>query len=156
MSKSPAIDNGPPNWLHNRVLDGVQFLRALGLPGTPAAEVATLTFIAWVSAIWNHGSRSWVEELDSARLYRAFESAAANAERWPTPKEVLQAMQPRQSMPAIGHTLKAPSPEQAELLRNLRRRFGDAPATAVVKAALATNATGAAELSSKKPDESKS
>ncbi len=126
MSRHNHLDDvEPPTWLHNRVLDGVQFLRALGLPGTPAAEVARLTFTAWLAAIWNNGALAWNEQMDSARLYRAFEAAAAAATRWPTPREVLAAMPPRQTLPALAHCAAEPTPEQRAALRSARRRVTD-------------------------------
>lgn len=91
-----------PPWFSNQVVSGLQYLWALGLPGTPAGELAQLTATAWIDTLWHHNVR-WQEALDPPRLEAAFKTAARLAERWPTPRQVLQALPDRpvvQALPA--------------------------------------------------------
>ncbi len=89
-----------PDWFHNQVVSGLQYLWALGLPGTPAGELAKLTATAWIDTLWHHAVR-WDEQLDSPRLEAAFKAAARGAERWPTPRQVLQALPDRTATAAL-------------------------------------------------------
>lgn len=120
---APAEDKAAP-WFHNRVVSGLQFLWALGLPGTPASELATLTASTWVHTLWQCG-RAWVEELDSYHLYEAFTAVAARAERWPTPRAVLAEMKPRAVRPALPAPFTPAPPHIREKMRTLGRRATD-------------------------------
>lgn len=118
-----------PAWFHNAVLSGLQFLWALGLPGTPAGEVAALTATSWVQALWLHPLR-WTEEQDLPRLTEAFTTVAARTERWPTPRNVLDALPPRPPAQALAHQGTLPPPalrnKIAQLTGRLTQPTGDA------------------------------
>lgn len=112
-----------PAWFHNAVVSGLQFLWALGLPGTPASELATLTAQAWVDAMYS-GPSAWCQELDEQRLVSAFKAAAGQAERWPTPRAVLSALPPRPHRLALpGPSLQDMPPGMREKLRSLGSRY---------------------------------
>jgi hypothetical protein len=143
-----------PNWFRNRVLDGLQFMLALGLPGTPSSEIAKLTAQSWMTALWMAGL-AWNEERDAYRLYQGFINAAAAADRWPTPRAVLQALPARPEQPQLPAPLAARcTPEQRARMAEARRRVTDAVTTmptvkaaraaAEAEAAVATATTGGA------------
>lgn len=118
-----------PDWFHNRVVEGLQFLLALGLEGTPAAEVIRLTATAWVHALWEAAPVAWQEAPDSGRLYRAFNDLAVKSHRWPSPKAVLEHMRPRPEAAALPPPRAQLSAEMRARLRQLgaRRRSDPAP-----------------------------
>jgi hypothetical protein len=116
-----AQDDVPP-WFFNAVVSGLQFMWALGLPGTPASDLATLTAQAWVQAL-HSAPFAWNEEQDRARLQEAFKAAASQAERWPTPRAVLNALPPRPVRAALpGPSLQAIPPSVREKMRRLGSR----------------------------------
>lgn len=96
-----------PAWFSNQVVSGLQYLWALGLPGTPAGELAQLTATAWIDTLWHHQVR-WDEDLDPPRLEAAFKTAARMADRWPTPRQVLQALPDRLPTPALPAPVSRP------------------------------------------------
>jgi hypothetical protein len=108
-------------WLHNRVLDGFAYLYALGLEGTPAAEVVEQSVSTWLRTIASQ-PLAWDEELDSTRLRVAFETVAASARRWPAPALVLGAMGPRPKRAEAQRLAASPPPE---VLAQLGRRRAD-------------------------------
>lgn len=77
-----------PAWFHNAVVEGVQRLHVLSLPGTPAAETVTLTAQVWIDTLWRM-PRFWDEARDLPRLQEAFRTTAQRAERWPAPRNVM-------------------------------------------------------------------
>lgn len=124
MSATPAP---VPDWFHNRVVSGLQFLMSLGLNGTPAAEVVRLTATAWITALWE-GGPAWDEQADNARLERAFMALAVKAERWPAPRALLDHLPPRAQQPRLPPPPRqGPSPEVRARLAQLSRRWDDKP-----------------------------
>lgn len=120
-----AIDQAAA-WFHNRVVSGLQFLWALGLTGTPASELATLTASSWVHALWRHPV-AWSEELDSYRLYEAFTTLGARVERWPAPRQVLDNMPARAPRPALPWVPATQPPQVRERIARMTRRRTDTP-----------------------------
>lgn len=123
---SPAA----PAWFNNRILEGLQFLWALGLPGTPAAELANLTASAWIAALWQ--MQAWDEELDSYRLHEGFMTAAVRADRWPAPRTITECLgpRPRPRGAALPYHPQPPSDEQRARMGRLGRRASDRSADA--------------------------
>lgn len=116
-----------PHWFRNRVVSGLQFLLSLGLVGTPAAELATLTATTWIAALWN-SRPGWNEALDNARLEAAFMALAVDADRWPSPRALLDRLPARPQQPRLPPPpLQGPSPEVRERLARLSRRWDDKP-----------------------------
>jgi len=105
-----------PDWFRNTIGRGLQELRAIGLPNTPAADIAKLTAQAWVQALWG-APRGWLSE-DSDRLLEAFRAASRRVDRWPTPNEVLSLLAAR---PDIRKKLNAFQMSDEQRLRNLGR-----------------------------------
>lgn len=99
--------NQAPAWFSNTVIEGVQLLLLLSLPGTPAAETVSGTALAWVDLLWGNNGQHWQEKPDTQRLREAFRSLGAASSRWPAPSELRQhlparPLQPR--LPAPGRT----------------------------------------------------
>lgn len=105
-----------PAWLNNVVLDGLQRLVALQLPGAPAAEVVPLTATVWIETL--HAARAWREETDAKRLQTAFVALAAEVDRWPAPRAVLE------HLPRAAEPLCLPGPKHepsADVVARLAR-----------------------------------
>lgn len=123
-----------PRWFHNQVIDGMQMLVALALPGTPPAETVALTAQAWVGALW--AARAWEAERDGWRINSAFQSMAVRVDRWPAPQRLLVEL-PIAAEPAA---LPAPRPsedQRALILEKLAQMrvvlYGTVQATRAVK-----------------------
>jgi len=99
-----------PAWFVATVVDGLQRLRALHLPGAPPAETVKLSGQAWIDALWLQPV-GWQEALDRPRLCAAFLALSAAVDQWPSPKQLLQQL-PARPTPA---KLPAPAPSPAEL-----------------------------------------
>lgn len=123
-----ADEQGAPAWLREAVMEGMQRLVALHLPGQPPAETVVLTAEAWVEALWAHGP-GWCEA-DAQRLRAAFVALLAQVERWPAPRHLIAAM------PARAHvvTLAPPTPSASQraatraMLADLAQRLRSEPA----------------------------
>lgn len=103
-----------PAWFHNRVVDGLQMLVALALQGTPPAETVALTAQVWVATLWR--ARPWLDERDAQRIAAAFADLAARIDRWPAPRQLLDAL------PAVAPiALPAPRLSDAQRRANLQR-----------------------------------
>lgn len=89
-----------PDWFHNTVVEGLQRLHVLGLPGTPAAETVTLTAQVWIDTLWAL-PRTWLEERDAPRLREAFLTTAQLAERWPAPRQPMNNLPRAPEPPAL-------------------------------------------------------
>lgn len=74
-----------PDWLHNAVIEGLQKLIALRLPGTPPQDAVAGTAAVWLEAIDSPRMR-WDESLDLPRVRRSFRALFINCDRWPAPK----------------------------------------------------------------------
>lgn len=81
-----------PQWLVTEVASGLQRLLVLSLNGAPAAETITATAMVWCDAIRLGGTfRGGAEEArDRPRLEQAFRVLAAEVERWPAPRQLLE------------------------------------------------------------------
>lgn len=101
--------NEAPAWFQNRIIDGLQLLYSLCLPGFPAAEVLPLTCVTWVEVLY--ATRPWDEALDSGRLRTAFTELARLSERWPAPAQLKQHLPPR---PVLAPALCGPKPVASE------------------------------------------
>lgn len=97
------------DWLRNEVIEGVQKLFALRLPGAPAADVVGMTATVWIEALAAHAIR-WDERQDAPRIQRAFQ-LLLRADRWPVPRDLITAMPPRPEP----LRLPEPPPTAAEL-----------------------------------------
>ena len=110
-------------WFNNAVVEGVQLLYSLSLPGCPAGEVLPLTTSGWIEVLWRRGA--WDEPLDGRRVRQAFISLAGSCDRWPAPRQLLDHLPPRPEVLAL---TAAPPPitvEQRARLADLKRRLVD-------------------------------
>lgn len=92
--------NPAPAWFSNTVIEGVQLLLLLSLPGTPAAETVSGTALAWVDLLWGNGQH-WQEAHDTLRLREAFRHLGAASTRWPAPSELRQHLPARPIQPRL-------------------------------------------------------
>jgi hypothetical protein len=101
-----------PDWFLKRVVNGVQFLMALPLPGAPRHQPFDFVASTWVDSLWEDDA--WDERLDNARLYRAFDALAVRACCWPEPDELLECLHPRAaaSLPVPSAVPAAPRVER--------------------------------------------
>jgi len=122
---SAAVDRHAPAWFRNAVIDGLQGLVTLMLPGTPAAEVVQLTTLSWVEVLWRLPV-GWLDALDTPRIGPGFLALAGAIDRWPAPRQLLDHLPPRRqpaaSLPAPHHTQTA---AQRAALMQARRRVHD-------------------------------
>lgn len=81
-------------WLRVAIMEGIQGLLALRLPGAPADDTVTAMAKVWCIAVetW---PVAWDESLDKPRLRAAFRTLAASCDRWPAPKNLRDALPPR-------------------------------------------------------------
>jgi hypothetical protein len=79
------------DWITREISSGLQKLVLLNLDHAPAYDVLSRgTLPAWVEAITT--GRALVEKRDAPRLREAFRRLMATCTRWPTPRELLDAM----------------------------------------------------------------
>lgn len=97
-------------WLMDEILTGLQKLYPLSLDRTPAAEVLPGTAMAWLEAL-SHG-RTWDRYRDAQRIRGAFVTLAQTCDRWPAPKQFLDAL-PRVEQAALAHEVRPASREEA-------------------------------------------
>jgi len=88
-----------PDWFRRTVADGLKVLVALSLPGEPALDLMPATKRLWIHLLWN-SHRAWRED-DAARLLEAFTVLATRVDRWPAPKQLLEAVPRRQAPPVL-------------------------------------------------------
>jgi hypothetical protein len=92
--KSPV----PEKWFNNAIVDGVMHLYALSLNGCPASDMIKNTTLIWVETIWELKSENWTQQLDEKRIYTAFKGLYAVCDRWPTIKDFLTNLPPREQV----------------------------------------------------------
>jgi dUTP pyrophosphatase len=102
-------------WLVAVVTEGIQKLLTLCLDGAPAREVATGTMMAWVEAIST--GRDLQRDLDETRIRAAFIVLMRESRRWPTPRQLLDAMPARKQQQALPRLRS--DDERAEAKKNL-------------------------------------
>ncbi len=78
-------------WLEREIARGLQGLVALRLPGAPAEDAITLTLDVWLAAIAVRAA-SWAEADDAHRIRAGFRTLYATCDRWPAPRQLLDAL----------------------------------------------------------------
>ncbi len=115
----------PPTWFRRAVADGLKVLVALSLPNEPALDLMPATKQLWIHLLWNSG-RAWEQDLDTPRILEGFTRLGARVERWPAPKQLLDALPPRPRPPLL-----EPPPVDREhgkrQVRELRRMLKGVP-----------------------------
>lgn len=89
-----------PDWFFDAINAGLQALVVLHLPGGPGHETVAYTRDVWVGALWD-APVEWQENVDSRRIEIAFRRLARQADRWPTPRTLMELMPPRPQPPAL-------------------------------------------------------
>lgn len=115
--------NEIPPLLEAEVLEGLQRLLTLRLPGSPAQDTIILTSDTWSNAVYVKCG-NWQDNLDKGRISFAFAKLFASVDKWPTPKQLIELIPPR-SQPKV-KVLNAPkrSPEEieAQRIKNAKNR----------------------------------
>lgn len=117
---SQMVGPNSPAWLCRLILEGVQRMLGLRLPGSPAADMVQTTANLWIEAITNL-NRVWIEERDTDRIRKAFRTLAATMDRWPAPKHFLEALPPTNENP----TLALPQPHSRSVPPDIRKWLND-------------------------------
>lgn len=101
----------PPK-VNNTLVECLQYTLTLRLDYAPAADAIEGTMMAWQTTFDNL-PWAWDEERDSQRLKQAFATFWANAERFPTPRLIIDSLPP--ALPSAVLLLPHnPTPEQKE------------------------------------------
>lgn len=106
----------PAQWFRDEIFAGLARLLVLRLPSAPWEDEAEYTQQTWIEVLWD-APIGWDGELDTGRLRAAFARLARDADRWPTPRQLLQAMPSRPQQPR----LPKPPMSEAQRRRNQRR-----------------------------------
>lgn len=117
-----------PPILHNAVVDGLTMMLALRLPGTPAADTVAATAAAWSVAL--AANKQWDAEADLPRIQTAFTVLAANTDRWPAPRHLLDCLPPPPERLKLEHKHRPSEKEKAAaaaVLAEIKNRLAKAP-----------------------------
>lgn len=106
--------------VNNTLVAGLQRTLAMRLPGHPPADAADGMFQAWIAA-FNAAPIAWDDARDVPRLERAFALFWGRADKWPTPKMLMDCLPPVPPPPALEYR-QTWTPE--EIARNKRRLAG--------------------------------
>ncbi|MGX2948558.1 hypothetical protein [Frederiksenia canicola] len=81
-------------WLKQAIASGVSMLVLLRIRNSPPEDAIKGTLQAWYRVL-THNHR-WDEKLDRVRFEAAFLNLAQSCDQFPTPKQLLEAMPPRE------------------------------------------------------------
>lgn len=110
--------------VRDEILDGLSALHLLRLPNAPAhARMEEVTGV-WLAVLEAH-CRHWTPERDKGRMEAAFMRMCAEAERWPTPKQVIERIPPRKPLPELPRPKRsaADAARIQKLARQLRNKL---------------------------------
>lgn len=108
--------------VNNAVCDGLTALYLLNLPYSPAKAKMEMVTSVWLNIFTEH-CRHWDSERDKGRLEAAFARIAAEAERWPVPREVIDRIPPRK--PTIDLPRPKRSKEDVERIKNITKNLAE-------------------------------
>src|SRR5690349_920826 len=96
------------DWLDKEIVRGIQALFLLNLQFTPSADAIKATGRIWIGTLRSL-PHTWVEDRDKPRIQAAFRTIAATCDRWPAPKNFIDALPPLEpqlklTAPATRHT----------------------------------------------------
>lgn len=86
--------NAMPEFARQELVSGLQLLCTLHLAGAPAAESIQFTAQAWTVVLAKR-TAGWLPETDAGRITQAFETLAAETQRWPPPSALIERIPPR-------------------------------------------------------------
>lgn len=98
------------DWFTNEIINGLTKLMSLSLDRTPAADSVQITAATWIEA--TTAGRAWHAPRDTDRIRTAFITLARTSDRWPSPKQFLDAL-PRVEQAALTYELKPADPARA-------------------------------------------
>lgn len=81
-------------------MDGLGRALLLRLNNTPPEDTIEAVIQVWFEVITGL-SVAWDEELDAGRITRGFRVVLAKVDRFPTPKQLIEALPPRKPLPAL-------------------------------------------------------
>jgi hypothetical protein len=106
----------PAQWFRDEIFNGLARLLVLRLPSAPWEDEAEYTQQTWIDTLWS-APVGWDAEQDALRLRAAFARLAREADRWPVPRQLLEAMPARPPRPRLA----APPMSEAQVARNRQR-----------------------------------
>lgn len=86
-------------WMAREIGNGLSKLMCLRLAGSPSAEMAEGTAMAWLDALTFN--RVWDEERDVPRIRYAFRALGATETEWPTPHDLIRNLPAVEHLPAL-------------------------------------------------------
>lgn len=87
------------DWIDEELRHGLMQLMCLGLPWAPPPDMMQGTLMAWSAAIRHN--REWDQEKDGHRFRAAFLGMMADCTQWPTPRQFVDSMPPREQAKAL-------------------------------------------------------
>lgn len=105
---------GKQQWLKPVLAKGFAILLTLRLKNTPAEDMVQITLETWFQVITH--KRGWEQALDQGRFEQAFMYLAQTCEWFPAPKQLLEAMPPREIL-----ELPEPVISEAQRQKNIVR-----------------------------------
>src|SRR5262245_25074973 len=89
-----------PDWFNNAIVSGLQWLVVMSLRGTPPEDIMEFTREAWQDTVWR-SQALWDQAADEQRLSAGFLRLRQSMDRWPAPKNLLDAMPQRREVPKL-------------------------------------------------------
>ncbi|SFT74093.1 hypothetical protein [Halomonas saccharevitans] len=106
----------PAQWFRDEITTGLARLLVLRLPSAPWEDEAAYTQQTWIDTLWQ-APVGWDPELDAGRLRAGFARLAREADRWPVPRQLLEALPSRPQQPRLAK----PPMSEAQRRRNQQR-----------------------------------
>lgn len=110
-----------PAWFHNVIVDGMEYLYLLQLPGAPAADSVVRTTGMWINVLYFR-MQGWSEQ-DAPRILAGFRAMAGDVPRWPAPSLLHQYIpKPKQAVKKFEHVVLSKE-EAAQRFDKLRKEL---------------------------------
>lgn len=106
----------PAQWFRDEIAQGLARLVVLRLQNAPWEDDIAYTQQAWVDTLWAKPI-GWDADLDTRRLRTAFQRLAGSVNRWPAPRQLIEAMPERLQRPRLGK----PTMSESQRLKNRDR-----------------------------------
>ncbi len=105
--RHPDFEAAREKWLLAVLATGLKHLFVLGLPGHPPAKAIAVVAKAWRMVLLNQHI-DWNPDQDAARIDAAF-LKLMEFTKWPSPGDLLAAMEPRQAPLALPPAMETPA-----------------------------------------------
>lgn len=106
----------PEAWFADIIIDGLKTLYGLNVANRPASDQLKPLIRIWIDTLW-YKNVSWVRELDSERLNKAFMAVYAEATDWITPAQYYAYLPPRQKLAALPPPKASPDTVSKEMTK---------------------------------------